>query len=241
MELLSLVPSEDGAMTHVLWPLLGLTLLAADDEKSSTLRYLRPAGDKYVLESEVATTTNGTGSTLVSRTVRGPETMTLTLHFDKDGRVVQAEALLDANRMKKTAVLAFREKGPTTLKRGGITDYLKASPDVVVSTEPDWSDVFQLVRRYDAKKGGKQEFAGFWFHPVQAYGMPTFTIERVGTDKIMVNKASLPLERYQVHLRDGNYLVWADETGKVCKVLPQKKGEAPVVLEGIEEATKDLK
>jgi hypothetical protein len=189
----------------------------------------------------VTTTANGDGSTLVSRTVRGGETMTTTIRFDKDGRVVKAEAVREVNRVKRTAALAFQGAKPTLLKRGGITDYLKAPADVVVATEPGWCDVFQLVRRYDAKKGGKQEFAGFWFHPVEAYRMPTFAIERVGTDKIMVANKALPLERYQVHLRDGDYLVWADAQGKVCKILPRQKGEAPVVLEGIEEAAQHLK
>jgi hypothetical protein len=228
-------------MVHVLGPLIGLTLLAADADKSSTHRYLRPEGGKYVLACELTTTTSGAGSTAVSRTLSSNETMTLAIRFDKSGRVVQAEALMEAGPVKKTAVLAVADKGAATLKRGGITDYLKVSPDLVVVTDPDWGGVFQLVRRYDAKKGGKQEFASFWFHPAQAYQTATFTVERVGEDRITVSDKSLSLDRYQVQLRGGACLVWADADGKVCKVLPQKKGAAPLVLEGVEDATKDLR
>ena len=227
-------------MLPLLWSLISLPLLAADAEKSSTLHYVKPVDDKYVLESEVTTTPNDDGSTFVSRTVRGGETMTLTIRFDKKGQVVTAEAAFEKDKMKKTAALAFRDKENATLKRGGLTDYLKASPDVIVTTAPDWSDVLQLVRRYDAKKAGKQEFTGFWFHPVNAYQSLTFSIEHVGKDKIGVTDKVIDLQRYAINLRSGEYLVWADVDGKVCKILPRKKG-TPVVLEGLEELTKDLK
>jgi hypothetical protein len=228
-------------MAHVLGLLLSVALLAAEPEKSSTLRYLKPVGDKYVLEGEVTTTPSDTGSTFVSRTLRGAAVVTLTVRSTKDGQVVNAEAVVENEQTRKTAVLTFFDKGVVSLKRAGITDYLKASPTVVVTTAPDWTDGIQLVRRYDAQKGGKQEFAGMWFHPVEACQTLTLTIERVGKDKIMVNDNVLPLERYQVQLRSGSYLVWADADGKVCKILPQQKGAAPLVLEGVEEATKDLK
>ncbi len=228
-------------MIHLLGPLLGLVLLAADEEKSSSLRYVKPAGEKYVLESEMTTTTTGDGSTLRTRTQYGNETLSVLIRFDKSGQLAQAEAVQEVKLVKKTAVLAFQAKRPTTLKRGGITDYLQTTPDTIVATDPDWTAVFQLVRRYDAKKGGKQQFNGFWFHPTQPYRPLTIHMERVGADKIMVAGKSLPLERYQVQGLDGDYLFWADATGKVCKVLPQKKGEAPVVLEGLEEATQNLK
>jgi hypothetical protein len=227
-------------MTHTLWPLIGLTLFAADAGKSTAFRYVTPAGGKYVVESEVTTTTGEDGSTFVSRTAHAPATMTLTVRLDKDGRLVRADALLETERVKKTAVLAFQDGGAATIKRGGITDYLKATPDAVVSTAPDWTAVFQLLRRYDAHKGGKQEFAGFWFHPVEAFRPVKFTIDRTGTAAVKVNDKTLSLDRYQVQLRDSGYLVWADADGKVCKVLPEGKG-LPVVLEGLEEATKDLK
>jgi hypothetical protein len=228
-------------MSHVLWPLLSLALLPADEEKSTTLHYVKPAGENYVLDSAITTTPIREGSILVSRTARGGETMTLTIHYDKSGQVTKAEAVQEINRVKKSAVLTFADRRPAMLKRGGITDYLKTSPDVILATEPSWSEVFQLVHRYDPKKAGKQEFPGFWFHPAQPYRTLTFTIERVGADKITVNTKSLLVERYQIHWHDGDYLVWADATGKVCKIQPKKKGAAPVVLEGIEEATQSLK
>jgi hypothetical protein len=228
-------------MIHLLGPLLGLVLFTADEEKNTSLRYVKPAGAKYVLESEVTTTANGDGSTLLARTVHGPETLSLLIRFDKRGQMAKAEAEQEIKQVKKTAILAFQARRPTTLKRGGITDYLQTTPDTIVATDPEWTAVFQLVRRYDAKKGGKQQFNGFWFHPTQPYRPLTIHMERVGADKIMVAGKSLPLERYQVQGLDGDYLFWADATGKVCKVLPQKKGEAPVVLEGLEEATQSLK
>jgi hypothetical protein len=59
-------------------------------EQAMPLRYLKPAGGRYVLESEVTRTTTENGSTYVSRTVRGPETLTLTVYRDSKGRIVGA-------------------------------------------------------------------------------------------------------------------------------------------------------
>jgi hypothetical protein len=227
-------------MTHALWPLLGLTLFAADAEKNTSLRYLTPVDGKYVPQGEVITTAGEDGSTFVCRTGRAAETLTLTVRFDRDGRAIRAEALLETGRVRKSAVLAFHDKGTATVKRGGITDYLMASSDGVVVTNPDWAAVFPLVRRYDPKKGGKQEFAGYWFHPVEAFRPVKYTLDRTGTATVTVNGKSLQLDRYQVQLRDGGYLVWADAEGRVCKILPEGKG-APVFLDGLEEAAKDLK
>lgn len=227
-------------MTYALWPLLCLTLVAGDAGKTTTLRYLTPAGGKYVPEGEVITTAGEDGSTFVWRTGRAAETLTLTVRFDKDGRATRAEALLETSKVRKAAVLSFLDKGTATVKRGGITDYLMAGGDGFVVTNPDWTAVFPLVRRYDAKKGGKQELAGYWFHPVEAFRPVKYVIDRTGTAAVTVNGKALQLDRYQLQLRDGGYLVWADADGRVCKILPEGKG-APVYLDGLEEVAKDLK
>jgi hypothetical protein len=227
-------------MTIALLPFLGLTLFAADAEKT-TLRYVKPAGEKFVLESEVTTITDNDGHTYISKTTHGAETLTLTIRYDKKGQVVVAEAVLEKNKTTKSATVTFAPNEPPLVKRGGITDLPKAKPDAIVTTAPEWNEVFQLVQRYDAKKGGKQEFTGLWFHPELAPLTPTFTIEHVGTDKVTPKDKPVTLERYKVTLKSSDYMVWADTDGRVCKVLPKGEKAVPVVLEGFEEATKELK
>jgi hypothetical protein len=227
--------------------LAALALLpAAEPEKPAPLRYLRPEMGKFVLESEVTVTRGDGGTVYVSRTERPNEKMTLTLRLDGDGRLRSAEALREAAN-KRRAVLTLRGGKRGDLKRDGTTDfYDDLPPDPVVTTAPDWSDIFQLVRRYDAAKGGKQEFAGLWIHPVEAMRRLTFTVERLKTDPVTVKDPTtkkdeeLKLERYQVKLRSGDYLVWADPSGRVVKLMGAGPKGTPVVLEGFEEATRAL-
>ena len=219
------------------WVLLVPGLAA---EKPATLRYLRPEGGRYVLESEVSTTATTEGSTYVSKTVRGKETMTLTVRRGKDGKVLWAEAVQVKDGQRRKATLDLRVE-PAQLKRGGVTDLLKVAANPVVTTAPDWSDVFELVRRYDGARGGKQEFAGFWMHPSQPHLTPTFSVEKLGKDTVKVDGKEQQLVRYRVKLRSGAYLVWAREGGPVCKILPGGAKAVPVVLEGYEEATRGLK
>jgi len=223
------------------WLLLPGLLTAAEPDKPAAVRYLRPDGDKFALESEVTRTTTDDGAVYVSRTDRGTQKMTLTLRYDKDGRLTSAEAVLETARDKRTATVTLRGT-EGRLQRGGTTEAFTAAADPVVTTAPDWSDIFQLVRRYDARRGGRQEFPGLWFHPTQALLTPTFAIERIGSDDVVVQNRKVALTRYQVRLRNNaGYLVWADPDGRVCKILPRAAGATPVLLEGYEEATRTLK
>src|SRR6266545_5762680 len=77
-------------------------------EKPKPVRYLKPEGERFVLESEVTTTATSTGSTYVSRTVRGPETMTLTIRRDKEGKVFAAEIVQQKGEVHKTASADLR-------------------------------------------------------------------------------------------------------------------------------------
>jgi hypothetical protein len=227
-------------MSLIVCTLLGCGLLtAADADRPTPLRYVRPEGDKFVLECEVSTTTTPQGTLYVSRTERPDGKMTLTLRLTPGGKVLTAEAVLQG-RDRRVARLDLEGPMPW-LKRGGTTEFIKAPKNPVVTTAPDWSDVFQLVRRYDADKGGRQEFAGLWFHPGLPMLTPTFTIERQGADTVMVGDRAVDLSRYKVQLRSGAYLVWARSDGVVCRLVGQGDRAVPVVLQGYEEATRDLK
>ncbi len=228
-------------MSYLLPLLAGCALLwAAEPEKPAPLRYLRGAGGKFVSESEVTTISTNTGTTYVSVTDRGVEKMTLTLHYDKKHRLTDAEAVLSSPEGRKTATLTLQGK-MATLKRGSTADFLKVAEEPIVTTAPDWSDIFQLVLRYDGKKGGLQEFAGLWIHPALPAQTPTFTIERAGSDAITAKEKKVMLERYVVRLRSGVYRVWADAPGRVYKIVQPGPRGITVVLEGHEETTRELR
>jgi hypothetical protein len=216
-----------------LWP-------AAEPEKPPPLRYWRPAGGgKFELETEIAGRRTADGLTAVSTTPRDDGTMRLTVRYDAKGRLTGAEAALGTAQGSRKVTLTVQE-GQAQIKRGGVTDLFPVTADTVVATDPDWSDVFQLVRRYDAGKGGRQQFAGLWVHPVEPPEALTLTIEHLGTDKVTVEDRTVELDRYRVHRRGGDCLVWADPSGIVCKLLPAGPRATPVVLEGFEQATRNL-
>jgi hypothetical protein len=216
-------------------------LLTAADDKPAPLRYLRPGEGQLVLESEITATRTPEGAAYVSRTDRGSEKMTLTLHFNKDGQVTTAEAEQETAKGKQSAQLKIDGRKGQLQRAGGITDVLDVAGNPIVTTAPDWSDIFLLVRRYDGKKAGKQVFPGLWIHPSKPPLQLTFTIERTGKDTITVDSRKVALDRFRIHLRSGDYLAWADADGRVCKLFPASKPTAYVVLDGFDGATRDLK
>lgn len=219
---------------HILMVLVPLCAFP-DADKPQTLRYLRPAGDKFVLESELSIS----ATTYVSLTNRVAQRMTLTLRRTKNGPITEAEAILETKESKQRVVLQLEgRKGRLT--RDGKVEELDTPADPVVTTAPDWSDIFLLVHRYDADKGGAQEFPGLWIHPTKDTLKLTFTIEHVGQDTIRAMDKPLKLDRYRIRLRSGNYLAWADRARTVYKLMPANPKSAPVVLEGFEESTRGL-
>jgi hypothetical protein len=217
------------------------TVSAAEGDDPKELHYLRLSGDQWVLECTVSRKSDRKGSVYVSVTDRGAEKMTLTVRRDTTGRLLAAEVQQQTAQGKKKASLTVREKWLLLKREGGITEQFMLAPNPVVTTAPDWSDIFELLRRYDRNRAGKQEFPGFWIHPVQPPRVLTFTVEKLGGDEIVVKDNKVSLGRYRVGLRSGGYLVWADAAGLVYKLMPENRPAGTVVLEGFEEATRALK
>jgi hypothetical protein len=223
--------------------LVGLLLVLlppAGAEPSVSLRYVRASEGKFVTESRVTEVATKDGVRYTSVTDRGREKMTLSLRFDAKHQLRHAEARQDGPKGKQTVTVVFKEK-EAILTRGRATLRLAVTPDVIVTTAPDWSDIFQVVRRYNQAKGGQQKFAGLWIHPVQEARQLTFTVEPLKEDVIRVGGKKVTLKRYRVQLRSGAYLVWADRTGRVYRLMPLGRPAAAVVLEGHEKATSGLR
>jgi hypothetical protein len=209
-------------------------------DAADSLRYVRPASDGWVLESEVRESRSADGILYESVTHRPGQKMTLKISYDAKRRVLAAETLLEAKQGKSAAKATF-EKDTVRLVRDGKEEVFKLSGEPVVTTAPDWSDIFLLIRRYDRARGGRQESTGFWFHPQQPARVLAFTVERLGDDTLLVKERRHSLGRYRVTLRSGAYVVWADDTGRVWKLIPGGNPKAAVVLQGYEKATAELK
>jgi len=228
-------------MSGVVSLVVGAIFLAAEPAKPELVRYWRRSDNQLVLECKSSATPTKEGITVANRTQRPGETMTLTLHFDGKGRLVSAEAVQEKDKEKRTAALSF-VSGTARIKRsGGITDQLsEVTPAAVVTTAPDWSDIFQLVRRYNHQRGGRQEFAGLWIHPSQPPRILVFRIEAVGKNTVKEKNRKKVLVRFRVRLRSGNYAVWADDQGRVYKFMVAGTPTSAVFREGVGEEAQRL-
>src|SRR5262245_18932799 len=84
-------------------------------------RYLRPEGDKYVLESDVKILEKETGSQYISKTFRGKQTLTLTIQRDREGKPLAAEISNAIDSTKTTAKLERRGE-VFRLTRNGVSE-----------------------------------------------------------------------------------------------------------------------
>ncbi len=232
--------------------LCGLLVLAlarsapsADKTKEEKTRYLRPTPKGFVLEAAFTLERDSAGWHLVSVTGRGDHHLTVRARYDGFDQLTAAEAMLTKGA-KKTAAAVTVAAGKAKVQRPGQPAQEFAVPKgVIVTSAPDWTDIFLLCRRYDRKQGGKQTFAGLWIHPVQAAQLLKFTIERTGTDTIERDGKTLKMDRYLIRIRGPNpYLAWADDRGTLVKhlALPYKEGTTGgLVLEGYEKAAAGLR
>jgi hypothetical protein len=223
------------------WPLLPV----ADPEAIvDRARYLRPSGKEFVLECEFTLRKTKSGTSIESVTGRGKNRMTVSSQYDERDRLTAAEATLVRND-QRTRVTVVAADGKATVQRPDQKPQeFEVPASVIVTSAPDWTDTFLLCRRYDQKKGGKQSFPGLWIHPEQATQQLTFTIERVGDDTVEHAGKKPKLGRYAIQLRaKSNYAAWADEKGRMIKLvpLPYREGASNwLVLEGWEKSASSL-
>jgi hypothetical protein len=169
--------------------------------------------------------------------------MTVAVRLDAERKLVMVCGSLERGGALRPKVVTARWRGGDSLdvKRDSGTEFLKVNGEPIVTTTPDWSDVWQLVQKYDQKKGGKQAFAGAWVHPTEDPQACTFSIERIdGTETITVGERKVSLNRYVLKLRPGEYLAWADSAGTIIKIVRNQPKAAAVVLDGYLEATAGL-
>jgi len=214
----------------------------AREAPKETTRYVRPAGDRFVTECAIVRA--GDGWTIVSRTDRGKARMEVEARYGAGDRLTSAHVtLVNAGKTAK-AEIAVKDGKATVTRPGQPPQDFDAPPGTVVTSAPDWTDVFLLCRRYDRKAGGKQEFPALWAHPTQPARRLTFTVERQGTDSIEHGGKKVELGRYLIRIRDGSaYAAWADAEGKMVRLipLPLKGAPAGLTLEGYEKGTAGLR
>lgn len=214
----------------------------AQEEKT---RYLRPAGDKFELECEFMLNEVNGGLRIESVTHRGKTKMTVKSQFDRDDRLLSANVVLETGDKVSSATVTVEAGKAKVQRKGQAEQELDAPPAVLVTSAPDWSDAFRLCRHYDRSGSGKQNFPCLWIHPDQPSQRFSIFIARI--EKVKVDHAGkkVELERCTIWLRGkSEYAVWADDRGRMIKLvpLPYKEGATNwLVLEGYEKSTAMLR
>lgn len=207
------------------------------------VRYFRVLGDKTATECTFTRQQTDKGSSITSITERGTTTMTVAARYDKEDRLTGAEATLSKDGHENTVRVTVAGDKAKVI-HGQETQEFEVPAGVIVTSAPDWTDTFLLCRRYNLRKGGKQEFAGLWIHPKQSAQRLTFTIERVGTDPIDHEGKKVKLNRFLIRIRNNSeYTAWADDAGQMIKLvsLPVKEsGGTVLVLDGYEKTAGKL-
>lgn len=176
------------------------------------------------LECTIAVRSGATGWSIESAT---RSTLTVQSRYNPQDMLLGAEASAGG----KSVAVTVEGSIATVRRQEQQAQQFEVPGGVIVTSAPDWTDVFLLCRRYDRARGGKQEFPGLWIHPVQAAQRLTFTIEKTGH--------AAPFDRFSIVLRgNSRYTVWADEAGRMVKLVG---GGTELVCEGFETPAANLK
>ncbi len=215
----------------------------ADDVESTNevFRYVRPSGDEFVTETEIRLRRDKKGLVVTSATERGQQKLSLVTRFAADQRLQSAEVTVARGEDEQSATVTASD-GTARVKRvdGRVTE-LEIRPGVIVTSAPDWTDAFLLVKQYDADGELKQDFAGLWIHPTREPLLLTFRITRLGVDAVKRERAQVELVRFLVELRGGSrYIVWRDGRGRMIRLMPESQPRMSLYLSGWEHTASSL-
>lgn len=210
------------------------------DAATETCRYVRSTGDKHVTECEFDLTRDAKGWAITSRTGR----MKVEARYDKDDHLQDAKASLSDGKSEKVVLVRVKDGKAKVERDGADAQEFDVPKGTIVTSAPDWSDVFLLCRRFDRTKNGKQEFPALWIHPEKLARRLTFTIEKQGIDNIEHDGQAIELVRLLIHIRDNSaYMAWADADGRMVRLIPLPvKDSAPgMTLEGYKKSAAGLR
>jgi hypothetical protein len=232
------------------WRLWVVLLLAAQvrpghgGDAPQTVRYLRAADRGFATECTFRIARDKSGWTITSRTERGPVHLLVETRYDADDQPMTARVVLTQGAKDKTAKVLVKGGKATVTREGQPSVEFDAPKGTIVTSAPDWTDVFLLCRHYDRQRNGKQEFPALWIHPTQPHQRLTFSIELRGRDTIEHDGKKIDLGRYEIRIRGGSrYVAWADAQGRMVRLvaLPFAGPASGLTLDGYEKSAAGLR
>jgi hypothetical protein len=201
--------------------ILAQQLQAAEAPPAGKTRYLRPAGDGWALECEFEVRSGDAGWKIGSTTHRGKTQLSVQAAYDKEDNLLSGEIILRDGKQDHAAIIKRNQNKVDIRRAGAETQSFEVSPGVIVTSAPDWTDVFLLCRRYRHADGGRQTFAALWVHPQQPTQLLKLAIERQGHDTIQHDGKDLKLARFTIELRGkSQYAAWATMEGTLVRLIP---------------------
>ena len=204
-------------------------------------RYLRPAGDGWTLECEFEVRTKGAGWTIGSTTGRGKTQLIVQAAYDEENNLRSGEVVAKDGKPDRAVVIKRNQNKVNVRRAGAESQSFELPPGVIVTSAPDWTDVFLLCKRYRPEDGGKQTFAALWVHPDQPTQFLKLSIERLGYDTIKHDGKDVKLARFMIELRGkSRYAAWATMDGTMVRLMPlpaKAKQRAGLMLAGYEKST----
>lgn len=229
----------------VLGLIIRLRTAPAQNVKEETFSYVRPTAKGFAPECTIKIQDRKGDWRIASETTRGDTRMTVSTNYDAKNELLYSTAILMTGQEQAKAVVDRRQGKAAVLRTGKPPELFAVPAGVIVTSAPDWTDIFLLCRRYDRKAGGKQKFTGLWIHPKQPPQLLPFTIERVGAEEIEHEGKTMELDRFVIGIRGPNpYIAWVDSSGILVRLLstPFKEGTPNgLVREGYEQSTRTLR
>jgi hypothetical protein len=206
--------------------------LASADGVVEKVRYRRQAGKQTASECTFTVQRSEQGWSIRSVTQAGKSQMSVSAQYDVMDRLTSATATLSSRDRTTTCKVEVVGGKVRVHREGKASKEFGVPPGVIVTSAPDWTDVFLLCRRYDRRRSGKQVFAGLWIHPEKEPLRLTFTIERKGADAIEHGGRKRQLDKFEIRLRNNDgYVAWADGSGRMIQLQPLKPGAGYVLVQ----------
>src|SRR5258708_7503088 len=86
----------------------GLVMASGAEIPRETVRYVRPAGDKFATECQFVIAHNDAGWTITSTTDRGPLRMEVATRYDADDQPLAAKAVLTTGGKTQTTTVEVK-------------------------------------------------------------------------------------------------------------------------------------
>src|SRR5262249_39960473 len=139
-------------MTMVVMPILGALPLLGHEADRMQHVFVRSAGKSFVKECTISVKEDKTGWSVTSDTFRGDTPLSIGSRYDAQDRLTGATVTLTKGEGKASAKVEVNGDKAKIVRAGQPAQEFELQRGVIVTSAPDWTDIWLLCRRYDRVK-----------------------------------------------------------------------------------------